>query len=419
MLDRKVAPGYLRNTSFDLIQPQKKRLPNGIDLFMVRGGSQEVLRIELLFKAGRWFEKKWGTSYFSSHLLTKGTRKKNSFEIAQVFDQFGAHLEVSSGLDHISVSLYSLTKNLAPVLELLSEIVQEPVFPQKEIGQAKSIYIQNLKVNNEKTSFLASKHFRKSVFGQEHPYGKELEEEDIARLQQEDLSDHFNTFFGEVAVFVSGKIEPAGEAQIVDVLSDWKTGKAGPVTHPAPALQPFRKHIEKKDSVQSSVRMGRSSILRSHPDYAHVMFISHILGGYFGSRLMKNIREEKGLTYGIYASLHPMKYGSYLVIGADVNKENVRLTFEEIRKEMKRLCDTPISSDELETARNHFIGSLQSELTTPFAHADKLRSIYLYGLSSDYYQQMITTIENISPEVILRNSALYFNEEDFFEIAVG
>src|SRR5690606_38390817 len=134
---------------------------------------------------------------------------------------------------------------------------------------------------------------------------------------------------------------------------------------------------------------GKRSVLRSHEDYVGILFTSHILGGYFGSRLMKNIREEKGLTYGISSSLHGMKHDSYLIIGADVNKENTDLTFDEIRKELKTLRTTLVSSDELETTRNHFIGGLQSEMTTPFAHAEKIKTIVLYGLKQTHYADMI------------------------------
>jgi predicted Zn-dependent peptidase len=165
--------------------------------------------------------------------------------------------------------------------------------------------------------------------------------------------------------------------------------------------------------------MGKRSVTRSHKDYVAVLFVSHILGGYFGSRLMKNIREEKGLTYGISASLHALKHDSYLVIGADVNKENTRLISEEIRTELRSLRTDFISSYELETARNHFIGSLQSEITTPFAHADKIKTIRLYGLPPDHYSSMIRIIEDMTPSEIARISEMHLHEDSFFETAVG
>ena len=410
MLDRTVAPRYLESAGFDLIEPERRILTNGIELFIVRGGSQDVVKIEMLFKAGRWVEKKWGAGYFTGNLLTKGTRYKNSYQIAQLFDRYGAHFEVQAGLDVLSISMYSLVKHLRPVLQLVKEILQEPIFPQKEIDQSKSIYIQNLKVNNEKTSFLASKFFRKSLFGENHPYGKELDDRDIHALEQQHLFEHFDNFLQHFVVFASGKIDRAAVGLMEDLFSSWTVKTSKDTLRELPKLKPVRELVEKENSVQSSVRMGRRSIVRSDPDYFKTLLATHILGGYFGSRLMKNIREEKGLTYGIYSSLHALQHGSYLVIGTDVNRENINIVFAEIRKELNILRAQEISPDELETARNHFIGSLQSEITTPFAHAEKLKTIFLYGLPSTYYQDMISQVQRTLPFEIAEVSGKHLHE---------
>jgi zinc protease len=419
MLDRKTAPAYNQSTAFDLISPDARKLSNGIDLFFVRGGSQEVMKVELLFKAGRWVEAFPGAAYFTAHLLSKGTSKRSSFEIAQIFDLYGAHLEVNAGLDFVSVALYSLTKNLEPVLDLLLEILTDPIFPDKEITQAQSIYIQNLRVNMEKTSFLASKLYRKNLFGEWHPYGVELEESHVNALLRAQLSAHFATFFREPTIFVSGKVDVENEKLITRTFAGYHAQKSPSRKIDFIDTEPVHVYQEKEKSVQSSIRMGRRAVMRSDPDYSSVIFTAHILGGYFGSRLMKNLREEKGLTYGVSSSVHPLKHTSYLVIGADVNKENVDLTFEEIRNELRKLRAERISPDELQTARNHFIGSLQSEITTPFAHADKLKTIYLNNLPSDYYQRMIHNILTLSPENLMETSEKYFHEAKCFEIAVG
>jgi zinc protease len=419
MLDRKVAPPFVESTAFELIQPSIRTLTNGIEVFFVSGGTQEVIKITLIFRGGRWFEQVWGTSHFSSHLLSKGTPLKSSFEIAQIFDRYGAHLEVNAGLDFVSISLYALTQHLQPVLTLLDEIIRQPVFPQKELEQSVTLYQQNLKVNLEKTSFLASQLFRKSLFGEDHPYGKEPEEKDIDAIGQADVISHYRTFFTRPSVFVAGKIGAKTEKLITDTLATWPSVESPERKIIRQEKKPFHQYTEKEDSVQSSIRMGSRSLLRSHPDYAAATFVCHILGGYFGSRLMKNIREEKGLTYGIYASLHPLKNDGYFVVGADVNKENVEITFEEIRRELIRLRTEKITTDELVTARNHFIGSLQSEITTPFAHADKLKTIHLFGLPSTYYKDMIYTVQGMNASHVLEISEKYFNESTLFELAVG
>lgn len=418
MLDRTTAPAYNQDTSYSLLSPRITKLYNGVDVVYVTGGSQDVVKVELIFRAGRWYETKWGAAYFTAHLLSKGSARKSSFEIAQLFDLYGAHLEVSPGLDYVSVSLYSLTKNIQPVLALLKEILLEPSFPEKELEQTVNIYTQNLKVNLEKTSFVASKLFRSTLFGENHPYGKELEEKDVKSLSRQDLAGFYSNF-KDFTVFVSGKVDGGAENLINTTFSELPKNNQTNRLISHQSIEPTHQEIDKEGSVQASIRLGIQSILRTHPDYSKLVFASHILGGYFGSRLMKNIREEKGLTYGIYASIQALKHAAYFAIGADVNKENIGITFDEIRKELKRLRMEPVNGEELLTARNHFIGSLQSEITTPFAHADKIKTIYLSNLPDDYYQQMINTVKNMTEADVMATSETYLNEEKFFELSVG
>jgi zinc protease len=419
MLDRKTPPPFIHSTSFDLIKPERKTLSNGVDVFLVRGGNQDVIKVECIFKAGRWFETQLGAAYFCGHLLNKGSKTKSSFEIAQIFDQYGAHLEIQPGLDFISVALYGLTKYLTPALDLLIEILTVPEFPAKEVDQHKSIFIQNLKVNEEKTSYLASKGFRKRLFGDTHPYGTELEEGSVNKITRDVIRSHFSNFFQSFSVFVSGKVDDISEATIANKFAIISTGTQHARSVDIKPQPAFHTHIEKEGSVQCSIRAGKRSLMRSHPDYAQAIFVSHILGGYFGSRLMKNIREEKGLTYGIYASIHPLFNDSYFVIGADVNRENLSLTMDEIRKELKILRTERITDDELDTAKNHFIGSLQSEITTSFAHADKIKTIFLNKLPQNFYQQLIHTIDAITAEEIIRISETHFHEDSCSEVSVG
>jgi len=419
MLNRTIAPPFNRTTRFDLIRPDTVTLGNGIPVHYISGGQQNVLKIELVFKAGRWFEPHWGAAYFAANLLPKGTKNNSSFEIAQVFDRYGAHVEISPGLDVVSVALYSLTHKLQPVLALLIELLQESVFPAKELDQMKAIYLQNLKVNQEKTSFQVSKLLRRTLFGEDHPYGKELEAEEITALQREHIADYYKNFFGDLFILVSGKIENDVRSLINNTFSGLATRPVADQSHTHAADKPFRQLVDKEDSVQSSLRMGRPFIGRTHPDYFDALFLNHVLGGYFGSRLMKNIREDKGLTYGIYSSIHTLRNDNYLVIGADVNKDNLELAFEEIRKELLRLRVEPIDTEELETARNHFIGSLQSEIVTPFAHADKVKNMILFNLPDDYYQNLIQRLDTLHRDDLVRIAETYFAEDSFFETAVG
>lgn len=419
MLDRTIAPPFKRSTTFELIKPQKKFLSGGAEAYFVLGGTQEVSKIEIIFPAGRWVEKAWGGAYFTSNLLSKGTKKKTSSDIANLLDRYGAHLEVNPGVDFVSLSLYVLNKNFEPSILLFLELLTVSVLPQSELDLLKSIYLQNLKVNQEKTSFQASRLMRKNLFGETHPYGKELEAEEVNQLSQGDLIEHYINFFNKGTLLISGKVSDANQRFVTQAFAAFEHHQIERDDFSSGAGIALRETLAKEGSVQSSIRMAKKSIGKTHMDYVDTLFLTHILGGYFGSRLMKNIREDKGLSYGISSSLHALKHDSYLVIGADVNRENLKLTFDEIGKELKRLRTEKIEEEELNTARNHFIGSLQLEITTSFAHADKIKNIVLFNLTQQYYQDMINRIDVITAEDLIAIAGQYFSEDSFVEVAVG
>src|SRR5688572_25101557 len=172
----------------------------------VPGGEQEVIKIELIFKAAKWQEPQAGISYFTAHLLQKGTATKNSFQISSELDQYGVHLEVSPGFDFTSITLFGLTKNMDRFFDLLLELITQPSFPESELQQTKDIYIQGLKINLEKTSYLASRQLRKTLFGSHHPYGRDAEVQDIEKIERNQLLNFHQKNFKDFGILVSGKI---------------------------------------------------------------------------------------------------------------------------------------------------------------------------------------------------------------------
>ena len=419
MLDRTIAPPFNRSNTFELIRPAKEVLKNGAEAYFILGGTQEVSKVEIVFPAGRWAEKTPGVSYFTANLLSKGTRTKSSFEIAEMLDMYGAHLEIQPTFDHASISLYILNKNFQPALSLLFEMLTESVLPEHELELMKSIYLQNLKVNYEKTSYLVSRQLRKKLFGETHPYGREVDEPDLALINFESVSRHYAEGFDRATLFVSGRVSDTDLAFVNSTFGLLKNNNIEPNNFPGVPTAYSRDVTYKEGSVQSSIRFGKKAMSRLHGDYIDALFLNHILGGYFGSRLMKNIREDKGLSYGISSSLQALKNDSYLAIGADVNRENLDLAFQEIANELKRLRTGKVGDEELNIARNHFIGSLQLEITTSFAHADKIKNIVLFNLPSGYYQKMIDRVNAITADDLLQVANKYFMEDSFLELAVG
>lgn len=419
MLDRKTPPLFQKDNSFALAKPEIITLPNGLTLTLVMGGEQEVVKAEFIVKAGKWQEQEPGISYFTTNLLQKGTATKNSYQISTELDQFGVHLEVNPGYDFTTLALLGLTKNTARFFSLMHEFMTQPTFPEAELQQTKDIYIQGLKINLEKTSYLASREIRKSIFGSNHPYGRDAEVQDIEKLQRDQLLNFHQKHFQDFGILVSGKITDAFVKELAKTFEGFRVSKQNPQTIVAKADAITTTFIEKDNTVQSSIRLGKRIISRIHPDYPALLLLNHIFGGFFGSRLMKNIREEKGLTYGIYSSIASLKNDSYMAIGADVNQENRELTIQEIKHELKNLRTVLIGKEELETAKNHFIGSLQAEITTPFAHAEKIKNMILHALPEDYYPSLVTKVDSLSENHLLETAQKYFDEESFSVVAVG
>jgi predicted Zn-dependent peptidase len=196
-----------------------------------------------------------------------------------------------------------------------------------------------------------------------------------------------------------------------------RTALSLPPGHP-PGSAPAQ-YVKKEGSLQSSIRLGKRSPLKKDPDYFDLRIFNHLLGGFFGSRLMKNIREEKGLTYGIHSSLNTFVRDGFFVIGADVNKVNLEFAIREIRSELRNLRDHAVDEQELGLAKNHFIGSLQADMANLFSVIDKIKSIQLHHLPQRYYQDLFDRVDRVGPEDILRIAAKYFQDDSLFEVAVG
>jgi predicted Zn-dependent peptidase len=419
MLDRKTPPPYSQNNTLTLLEPRQVNLTNGATLFFIHGGDQQVVKIELVFPAGRWFEDFPGISYFTVHLLPKGTETKNSKEIAQAFESLGIHLEITPGYDFVLISLFGLTKRIKDALSLLVEICSRPAFPEEEIIQFKNIFLQNLKINREKTSYLAGTAFRENLFGKNHPYGSEVNEGFVKKITSQDLKRHHSFYYKSFTGFITGKIPETLVNQVTESLNLLSYAFVPECTIPDPVVNDKLIKLEKPGSVQASLRLGKMIIPRNHPDYPGLLLASHVLGGYFGSRLMQRLREEMGLTYGIHSVIHPLMHKTYFVISTDVNNEHRDDAVDEIVRVMKNFRTSVITEYELTLAKNHFLGTLFTEINTPFAHTEKLKNIYLNNLDKRYYQILIEKIQHTSSDSLMQLAEEYLHEKALLIVSAG
>lgn len=423
ILDRSITPSFQTINEVFIPAVRNETLSNGLPLHIINVGEQPIFKLELIFNAGNWFEAGRGVSFFTSKMLNEGTSSHNSGSISQFFDQYGAFTEFTHTVDRASFVLYGLSKHLEHLLPMVQEILLDSVFPQKELDTIKKIQQQTIQVNQEKTSYLANQQMRNTLFDESHPYGAGLTQEVIEGITRENLISYYQSHWQHqpFRVFLSGKITDT-EIALVDRILGHIPISDTTVSMPNHNLFPQGSSpilIEKENALQSSIRLGKQLFTRSHPDYYTMLIVNEILGGYFGSRLMKNIREEKGLTYGIGSNVVPFSKEGYFIIGTDVKKEFTQLTIDEIMKEIELLRTELVSEEELTTVRNYMSGSFAGSLNTPFEIADRYKVIMSEQLPLDFYQRYFQHIQQITSEDILEAAQKHLDPQTLVEVVVG
>jgi predicted Zn-dependent peptidase len=423
MLDRTQSPAFQAIQEVRIPAVQTRTLDNNLPLHLITVDQQPVLRLECVFDAGNWYEETPNSAFFAIKMLAEGAGSRTSAQISEYFDRYGAFLELNSGPDRASIVVYCLTKFLPDVLPLLRELLTEPTFPEKELEDLRNITLQNLRVNYEKNAYRAGVLFREKLYGLSHPYGRTQRPELIEQLARQEIVDFYQRVIHQQPfhIVVAGQ---AGENEILlinrelgqlPIVQSELPGFVGEIQ--AEANTPIL--LEKADSIQSSIRLGRRLFTRSHPDFFNMLVTNEVLGGYFGSRLMKNIREEKGFTYGISSNMPSFRRDGYFIIGTDVNKENTQQTLDEIRKEIHILQTEPVSDNELTTVKNYMAGEFVGSLNTPFEIADRYKGILLDGLPPEFLTEYISKVRAVTQEDIINTMKTYLTEENLREVVVG
>ncbi|MFI5135542.1 MAG: M16 family metallopeptidase, partial [Chitinophagales bacterium] len=298
VVDRTVAPPLREIEKIDLLEVKHFQLSNGMPAWCINAGTQDVIKIELLFNAGRWQEPKRAIAATVAKMLMEGTQKKSAQQIAEEVEFYGATINSDAVIDYSSVSIFTLNKHLHSLLPLLHEVIYEASFPEKELVTHVQNSKQRLLVNLEKVDFLAHKEFNERLYGKEHPNGYTTSVEDYAGIDVSALRQFHQSAYqqGSFKIFLSGKISDAALKEIdryfgSKIPSHPNGSSAQHITQPDLARKFF---VEKKDAVQSAIRMGKAIINKTHPDFPKLRVLNTVLGGYFGSRLMQNLREEKG-----------------------------------------------------------------------------------------------------------------------------
>jgi len=422
-IDREHKPSHGRPIILSLEEPEMLVLDNGLPTYLIKAGQEDVIRVDISIKAGAAFQHKKLLANSTGKLLIEGTASFSSSFIAEKLDFYGAYLEVNISPDNTILSLFSLTKHLNEMLGLVSEIIAAPVFPENEL----KIHLERKKheflVNSEKVKYVALNEFARMVFGKNSAYGQTLEEGDFDKIKREDLLQFFKQYYlpGNAYMVLSGKIDN----EVINLVNKhigkgWAKDKVFEENIQfTESITEKKKLIERPGSLQSAIRVGAPIINKMHPDYNRFILLNTIFGGYFGSRLMSNLREDKGYTYGVSSYVLNYINQSVFSVSTEINSSYTEQALQEILKEMEILRTVKVDEKELNLVKNYIYGTFLRNFDGPFALADRFKSVKDFGLGFDYYKKSLDEIMHIKADELLETAQKYLNPENMVQLVVG
>jgi zinc protease len=420
---RKTAPEVHSVDKIDFIEPVHQLLPGGTSFFTLYGGTQEVVKLDFSFRAGSWYESGKLESMMAAGMISEGTSGKTAREIADRIDFYGAQFSSVPYYDNNYISLLSLKKHLPNLLPLLAEIIQDASFPEHEFEIARQKRKQRALVDAEKVGLVAQRNFLRTVMGETHPYSPVSSPEAYDKVTIEGAKNHYHKYYysANTTLFASGDVDD-GVTKLIEQNLGNEWGTPSPIIENQPlahGTSEKRIFIEREKANQNAITIGKIVPTQHHPDSAGLKLLTTIFGGYFGSRLMSNLREEKGLTYGIHASVVSFVRDAIFMIHAEVTAEKTEEAIREIFNEMQRLCDDLVPESELEPLRSFLLGRMLEDFDGPFARAQSFSSLYEAELEVGYFDHIIHTIKTTTPEQIRELARKYFVADTMCTVAAG
>ncbi|HLL44499.1 MAG TPA: pitrilysin family protein [Segetibacter sp.] len=425
MLDRTIPPEIKDAVDFNvqLKQTENYILDNGVPVYSINAGAQELTMIELIFYAGNWYEEQNIVAATTNYLLKNGTSKKSAFEINEHFEYYGAYLNRNCYNEVANLTLHCLNKHLKDVLPVVSELITDSVFTEEEISIYKQNQIQRLKVSLQKCEFVANRFIDEYLYGYHHPYGRYTSIPDFQALHREQILKFFKDYYvnGKCIILAAGKLPSDIFSQLNAVFGHLPINKnsIGETNFSvAPSAQKKQRIINDANGVQGAIRIARPFPNRRHPDFMKVQVLNNLFGGFFGSRLMSNIREDKGYTYGIHSYFENHIHDSAWMVSTEAGRDVCEATISEVYKEMEMLKSEPADEEELLLVRNYMIGTILGDLDGPFQIINRWKNYVLNDLDESYFYNSINTIKTISAEEIQQLAQKYLEPEEFYELVV-
>lgn len=425
MLNRTTAPPIADAVDFklDLKPPSVFTLDNGVPVYTYDAGTQDVLQLEFVFFAGNWFEDRNVLAASANFLLKNGTSRKSAYEINEDLEFYGAYFNRHCYNETATITLHCLNKYTADLLPLISEVITDAAFPEEEIATYKQNQKQRLTVNLQKCDFVANRLIDEHLFGFSHPYGRYSTMEDYDGIERDPLRKFYDRYYthGKCIIFAAGKL-PTDLAPLLNMHFGQLPFDQDSVKELSFDVQPAPDKkfsvINDPNGVQGAIRIARPFFNRKHPDFPKVQVLNNIFGGYFGSRLMSNIREDKGYTYGIHSYIQNHLQLSALMVSTEAGRDVCEATIKEVYHEMRRLREEPVSKEELDLVKNFMMGTILGDLDGPFQVIARWKNYILNGLDSQYFYNSMEVIRNITAPELQELARQYLDPESFYELLV-
>lgn len=422
MPDRRIPPPVALPRALGLPPAREWTLANGLRVVAIEGAKTPILRLELLFDAGRPFEQQRLVARATNQLLTEGTLSRTAADLESFFEYFGTSLRTPNVFDTGHLALYTILPHLERILPVVAEVIAEPAFGPADFSTYVKRSRQALREDLTDPDTIAYRHFTELVFGSGHPYGYNGYLEDYQQLRREDVVAHHKNAYGaaNATLLLAGQVTPAVESLLDRYLGQLPVGQQlSPEKWSEQTESPTLWQLRRPRAQQTLIRRGRRLFTRNHADYPGVSVLNTIFGGYFGSRLMKNIREDKGFTYGIDSSIDFMRFGGYMTIAADVANENLVAVRREIDKEIDKLQQDLVGEAELDMVRAYLLGSLLTEMDGPMNVAERYQTSLVEAVEPAHFDRLIDTVRHLTPNEIRDLAGKYLGKKDDVELIVG
>ena len=405
----------------EVAEARRTTLPNGIGLYTLASDDFEVLRISFVFRAGSALQQAPFSASAAANLLSEGSRDMTAHQIAEQLDYYGSWYDVNVDRDYAYINFATLSKFFDPTLAVAEQILLCPAFPEEELRTYCAKRKQRLAIERTKVDVEAREAFARTMFGPEHPYGISADENDYDRLTRADVAEFYARHYTAANGFVvcSGRIGEQ-EREAVAALAERLPRSESETGTPFPA--PVTRHeafVEHPGAVQSSIRIGRMLFPRQHPDFLGMQVVATALGGYFGSRLMQNLREEHGYTYGVVSAMVNFEREGYFAIAAQVGADVTQEALREIYAEIERLGAEPMPEAELELVKNMMTGEMMRILDGPFGIADVTIENILCGCDNTVIGSNIRRIREMTPAGVQQLARKYLRREDLVTVVAG